>query len=116
MKAWSGRRASPAVSRSAACPCRFAIAAPAHHDQLLRAPSEVGMALELVALATTWDEIDYSGEALIPPADWLAFAAAHAWPNHETAERLFGVAVDVVRRGAAVAGFQRARTPETKAC
>jgi hypothetical protein len=81
-----------------------------HHDQLLRASTDVAMALELVELATSWDEIDYSAEALIPPADWPAFVSEHAWCNSELAERLFAVAVDMARRGAAVAAFQGART------
>ena len=88
------------------CSCRFAGAAPAHHDQLLRAPTDVSMALELLELATTWSELDYSAEALIPPGDWLAFVARHDWGDAEMAERLFGVAVDVARARAAVPRFE----------
>ena len=73
------------------------------------------MALELVELATSWDEIDYSGEVLIAPVDWLAFASEHAWCDSELAERLFAVAVDIARRGTAVAGFQGLRTAERRA-
>ena len=79
------------------CSCPFAGAAPAHHDQLLRAPTDVSVALELLELATTWSELDYSAEALIPPGDWLAFVARHDWGEEELAERLFSVAVDVAR-------------------
>jgi hypothetical protein len=86
--------------RPSGCHCRFASAAPAHHDQLVRAETDVAMALELLELATTWEELDYSTEAVIPPADWLAFAAEHTWHDPEVAERLFSVAVDVARRGA----------------
>ena len=59
------------------------------------------MAVELMELATTWDELDYSAVAVIPPDDWLDFAAAHTWRDPELVERLFIVAVDVaLRRGA----------------
>jgi hypothetical protein len=53
----------------------------------------------------TWGEIDYSTEVLIPPSDWLEFAASHAWPDPELAARLFGVAVDVARGRTAASGF-----------
>lgn len=88
------------------CSCPFAAVAPLHHDQLLRAPSDVAMTLELVELATTWGELDYSAEALIPPSDWPAFVAWHDWRDREMAERLFGVAVDVARAGVAVPRFE----------
>jgi hypothetical protein len=64
------------------------------------------MALELLELAASWDEIDYSAEALVPPPDWPAFAAEHAWRDPEVAERLFGVAVDVARRRIPVPSFE----------
>lgn len=70
------------------------------------------MALELLELATTWDELDYSMEAVIPPADWLEFVAEHTWHDPAVAERLFSVAVDVARRGvpsSASAGLHVAR-------
>ena len=84
------------------CSCPFAGPVPVHHDQLLRAPTDVAMALELFELATTWGELDYSAEPVIPPGDWPAFVAWHDWPDREVAERLFGVAVDVARARAAV--------------
>jgi len=84
-----------------ACDCRFAREAPLHHDLLVRIDADVAVALELFELATTWDELDYSGHALVPPTDWLDFAAEHRWADPDLAERLFSVAVDVaLRRGA----------------
>ena len=88
------------------CSCPFRRATPVHHDQLLRCPTDVVMALELFELATTWAELDYSAEALIPPGDWPAFVTWHDWPDREVAERLFGVAVDVARARAAVPHFE----------
>jgi hypothetical protein len=58
----------------------------------------VAMAVELLELATTWGELDYSEEAVIPPQDWLDFAAAHTWRDTDTAFRLFSVATDVASR------------------
>lgn len=84
------------------CACRFIDGARMHHDELLRAPTELAMAVALLELAASWCEIDYSGEALIPPAHWLSFVAEHTWPNPDLALRLFGVAVDVARRGIAL--------------
>ena len=84
-----------------ACDCRFAREAPRHHDLLVRVDADVAAALDLFELATTWDELDYSAEDVVAPADWLDFVAEHRWGNPELAERLFSVAVDVaLRRGA----------------
>jgi hypothetical protein len=43
---------------------------------------------------------------LIPPGDWLAFVAWHAWADADQAERLFAVAVDVARARAPVSHFE----------
>jgi hypothetical protein len=83
---------------AATCHCRFASIAPLHHDLLLNVEVDVAVALELLELATTWEELDYSGAAVIPPSDWLDFAAAHTWRDPELAARLFSVAIDVVSR------------------
>jgi len=88
------------------CTCPFARTAPRHHDQLVRATTDVAMAVELLELATTWREIDYSAEVLVPPSDWPEFASWHAWPDPELAERLFGVAADVARGRTAVPRFE----------
>ena len=91
------------------CQCRFARTAPLHHDMLLKVETDVSVALELMELATTWEELDYSAQAVIPPADWLPFAAAHPWRDTELALRLFGVATDVAARQAqpAMAAWDR---------
>jgi hypothetical protein len=83
---------------AATCECRFAKIAPRHHDRLLNVEADVVTTLELMELATTWEEIDYSGESVIPPCDWMDFAAAHNWRNPELAFRLFSLAIDVARR------------------
>jgi hypothetical protein len=94
---------------AAACGCRFATIAPRHHDALLNVEADVAVTLELMELATTWEELDYSGEAVIPPCDWLDFAGTHNWRDPELATRLFSLASDVAarRREPAVAGRGR---------
>ena len=94
---------------ASACDCRFARIAPRHHDALLNVEADVATTLELMELATTWEEIDYSEEAVIPPCDWMDFAAAHNWRDPELASRLFSLAIDVAaRRGEpAMAGKRR---------
>jgi hypothetical protein len=83
--------------------------APLHHDLLVQVDAEVVMAVELLELATTWEELDYSGEAVIPPSEWLDFAAIHDWRDRDLAERLFSVAIDMVSRGSQPALVARAR-------
>ncbi len=84
-----------ALDRTATCHCHFARIG-AHHDRLLGAASNVSIALELFELALTWEELDYSGEAVIPPVDWLEFAAQHSWDDPELVRRLFTAARDIV--------------------
>lgn len=91
------------------CECRFAAIAPHHHDMLVNAELDLGVAVELLELATTWEELDYSGQAVIPPCDWVDFAAAHNWRDPELAARLFSVATDVAARRADVAETAWAR-------
>ena len=91
-----------ASSSTVVCHCRFASAAPVHHDQLVRAATDVAIAVELIELAVSWHELDYSREAVIPPADWLEFAAEHRWQDDDVAVRLFSAALDIAqRRGSA---------------
>lgn len=90
---------TPCTRRPAApCHCRYARTAPRHHDLLVNVEADVALAVELLELATTWEELDYSGEAVIPPSDWLDFAATHNWRDPELAVRLFSVATDVANR------------------
>ena len=80
------------------CPCRFAATSQSHHDRLLQAETDLAVAVELFELAVSWDELDYSHEPVIPPGEWLDFAAGHAWRDREFVGRLFSVAVDVALR------------------
>lgn len=69
-----------------------------HHDRLLTVESDVEELLALVELAVTWGELDYSGAAVVPPEQWLEFAACHQWRDPERAARIFSVATDIARR------------------
>lgn len=82
------------------CCCRFRADSPDHHDRLLRLEEDgIYGATELLELALTWDELDYSGRPVIAPDDWLAFVAAHRWHDPNAVEELVTTALDCVRRG-----------------
>lgn len=86
--------------RGADCSCRFRALSPDHHDRLLHLEDDgIYGASELLELALTWDELDYSSRALIVPEDWLAFVAAHRWRDPRAVEELVTIALDCVRRG-----------------
>ena len=92
-----------------ACRCRFSNVG-AHHDRLLRAATDVAMALDLVEIALNWEELDYSGEALIPPGDWLDFAAEHTWDDPDLVVRLLSAAREVALRRPALGVFDLVTT------
>ncbi|MEW6153703.1 MAG: hypothetical protein AB1673_06905 [Actinomycetota bacterium] len=56
--------------------------------------------LDLVEMAVTWAELDYSHEDVIPPRRWLEFAAEHEWEDPDVAERLFSAAAEIALRRA----------------
>ena len=72
----------------------------AHHDRLLRVETDFDELLELLELAVTWTELDYSDAAVVPPERWTDFATAHDWRDRDRMERLFGLAADIALRSA----------------
>lgn len=99
--------AGPAPARSGCrARCRDTVRR-AHHDRLLRVEADADELVELLELAVTWSELDYSGAALVPPEEWADFAADHDWCNPERVERLFGLAVDIALRPAGPAATAR---------
>ena len=82
------------------CPCRPERHVRAHHDRLLHVEAEPDEVLELLELAVTWRELDWSGEGVVAPEHWVEFAATHAWVHPDRMERLFGLAADIALRGA----------------
>ncbi|TCK24445.1 hypothetical protein [Pseudonocardia endophytica] len=79
-----------------------------HHDRLLLVETDFDELLELLELAVTWQELDYSDAAVVPPERWNDFAMTHVWRDQDRMERLFGLATDVALRAAsgAVGGAQ----------
>lgn len=73
----------------------------AHHDRLLAVDTDPDVLLELVQLAVTWHELDYTAEAVVPPAEWETFAQRHHWAYPERAEMAFMLASDIVNRDGA---------------
>jgi hypothetical protein len=78
--------------------CGFGGRLAAHHDRLLDVGDDAAAVLDLVELAVTWGELDYSDTGVIPPAMWLDFCSRHAWPDPEQAIRAFALATDVAMR------------------
>lgn len=72
-----------------------------HHDRLLRVESDQDEVVELLELAVTWSELDYSGAQVVPPERWDDFALAHDWQDPERVRRLFGLCADIALRPAA---------------
>jgi hypothetical protein len=72
---------------------------PEHHDRLLAVDTDADALLELLEIAVTWHELDYSDAEVAGPGDWLRFAGEHSWSRPERAERVFSLAVDIVGRG-----------------
>jgi hypothetical protein len=72
----------------------------AHHDRLLAVDTDPVALLELIELAVTWHELDYSVTTMVGPAEWETFAQRHRWSCPEQAEQAFLLATDIVARGA----------------
>lgn len=92
-------RADPPVVRAIGCRYRDGGWAE-HHDRLCRVETDPGELLDLMELAVTWHELDWSAAAVVPPSRWSDFAEQHTWRDPEWAERLFALATDVALRPA----------------
>lgn len=77
------------------CRCRYARHHGEHHDRLLQLGAESAVFVELMELAVTWGELDYSESDVIPPNRWLEFVDCHIWVDGEQVERMVSLAVDV---------------------
>jgi hypothetical protein len=83
------------LSAERPCRCRYARQHGEHHDRLLQLGSEAEVFLELMELAVTWGELDYSETSVIPPNRWLEFVDSHIWADGEMVERMVSLAMDV---------------------
>ncbi|MGQ0481909.1 MAG: hypothetical protein ACT4O0_12935 [Pseudonocardia sp.] len=77
----------------------------AHHDRLLRVDTDPDELLELLELAVTWGELDYSDVPVLGPPYWVDFARNHDWRLPDRAERIFSLAADVAARARPSAGL-----------
>jgi hypothetical protein len=93
--------ANPVVVTSIRCGKRCAFGTSrlaAHHDRLLAAETDLEALLELLELAVTWGELDYSTSDVVPPAMWTQFYEQHSWRDAVTMERMFDLATDLALR------------------
>jgi hypothetical protein len=51
--------------------------------------------LELIELAVTWPELEYSETPTIAPDQWIPFVENHRWADPDRVERIFSVATDI---------------------
>lgn len=92
---------------SASCPkrCRFAAGSRQHHDRLLLIDHDHEALMDLMEIAVTYGELDYSHIGIVEPEGWLDFAQAHRWQDAERANRVLAIAFDV-----AMSSVRSART------
>jgi hypothetical protein len=70
-----------------------------HHDRLLRIEDDPDELVDLLELAVTWGELDWSESDVVPPEAWIDFAAGHRWRDPVRVLRLFSLASDIALRG-----------------
>lgn len=93
----------PAIGQGSPCGCAESRWRD-HHDRLLRVETDLGELVELLEMAVTWGELDWSGCAVVPPHRWLDFASGHPWRDPDRMERVFSMATDVAARSSAGTG------------
>jgi hypothetical protein len=89
--------AAPAPTAGCRAHCAFDGATERHHGRLKAIEHDPEAVLELMELAITWPELEYSEADTIPPESWDAFVASHRWADLNHVERIFGLAIDIVR-------------------
>lgn len=83
------------LSADRPCRCRYTRQHAEHHERLLRLGTDADVFLELMELAVTWGELDYSESPVIPPNRWLEFVDSHIWADGAKVERMVSLAMDV---------------------
>lgn len=83
--------------------CGFGRTLRGHHDRLLLVDTDLDEMLDLMELAVTWGELDYSNQRVIPPAQWLDFLDGHQWRDPSRAARIFTLATDIALRSSGLA-------------
>lgn len=75
--------------------CTFDAASRRHHRRLITIESDQDVLLELMELAVTWPELEYSETRKIEPEQWLRFVESHRWEDPRRVERIFSLASDI---------------------
>jgi hypothetical protein len=75
--------------------CAFDAASRWHHRRLMTIESDQDVLLELIELAVTWPELEYSETRRIAPEQWNRFVESHNWEDPDRVERIFSLACDV---------------------
>jgi len=92
-----GQDSSPVPSRPTRClvSCAFGAATELHHHRLMAIEEDPDVLLELMELAVTWPELEYSETQTIPPNRWMILVRSHQWADPDRVERIFSVATDI---------------------
>lgn len=80
--------------------CAFDAETQWHHRQLMTIESDHDVLLDLIELAVTWPELEYSETPTISPAHWIPFVESHRWVDSQRVERIFSVATDIAMTAA----------------
>jgi hypothetical protein len=75
--------------------CAFEAETQWHHRRLMTIESDGDVLIELIELAVTWPELEYSETPTIAPERWLSFFDSHRWADPDHVERIFSVATDI---------------------
>jgi hypothetical protein len=100
----------PPVPAACRDTCTVATGTEWHHARLTRVEDDQDALLELLELAITWHELEYTESAVVAPDRWMAFVEDHHWTDPDRVERIFSLATDVVMI-AELAVRQRAGAP-----
>jgi hypothetical protein len=76
--------------------CSFLGAEAWHHARLMAIEDDPEVLLELMELAVTWPELEYSETSTITPDRWMTFFENHSWADPDRVRRIFSVATDMV--------------------
>jgi hypothetical protein len=92
-----GPTRAPARNSRCRATCAFGGVMVGHHNRLMAIEEDPDALVELMELAVTLPELDYSDRPIIPPGLWMAFVDSHVWVSPHRIDRIFSVATDIVR-------------------
>jgi hypothetical protein len=91
----SDHQAPPVRHLRCRATCAFGGVTERHHTRLMAIEYDQDAFLELMELAVTWPELEYSETRTIPPDSWMAFVESHRWADPDRIDRIFSVATDI---------------------